>query len=212
MSMSGAAEALRLKQKKKSTSLVGYLKKELHISKAKMSARKLAESAGVVLRSYEREETEKSLISQGLIVTEEIALLVRSILSGEGSGTKESTGTFELRRKGKMAPLIHRRRVWWEPVPEATSYGVYVSKDKTLFEPGRFSWETTPGILSRMVIGKAELIIPDEWPEFPTEPGTYYIGITSKDDLGNQSDPILLSGHFKFIAPPAPSRGGIDCL
>ena len=111
-----------------------------------------------------------------------------------------------------MAPLIHRRRIWWEPVAEASSYGIYVSRDKNLFEPGRFSWETTPGILSKMVTGKTELILPDEWPEFPTEPGTYYIGITSRDDLGNQSDPILLSGQFKFVAPPAPSRGGMDFL
>ncbi len=111
-----------------------------------------------------------------------------------------------------MAPLIHKRRIWWESVSEASGYGVYVSKDRTLLEPGRFSWETTPGVLSKMVTGKTELIIPDEWPEFPTEPGTYHIGITSRDDLGNQSDPFLVSGSFKFLAPPAPSRGGIEFL
>jgi len=111
-----------------------------------------------------------------------------------------------------MAPLIHRRRIWWASVPEASSYGVYVSKDRTLLEPGHFSWETTPGILSKVVIGRTELIIPDEWPEFPIEPGTYHIGVTSKDELGNQSDPFLLSSSFKFLAPPAPSRGGIDYL
>ena len=111
-----------------------------------------------------------------------------------------------------MAPLIHRRRVWWEAVPEASSYGVYVSRDRNVFEPSNFSWEATPGIICKAVNGKTDLIIPDEWPEFPKEPGTYYIGITSRDDLGNQSDPILLSGHFKFVAPPAPSRGGIDFL
>lgn len=111
-----------------------------------------------------------------------------------------------------MTPLVHRRRIWWEPVPEATGYGVYVSQDRTLLEPSRFSWEKTPGIISREVIGKTELILPDEWPEFPKEPGTYHIGITSRDDLGNQSDPLLLSGPFKFLAPPAPSRGGVDYL
>jgi hypothetical protein len=111
-----------------------------------------------------------------------------------------------------MAPLIHRRRIWWDPVPEASSYGVYVSKDRALLEPGRFSWEKTPGIISRTVMGKTELIIPDEWPEFPTEPGTFHFAITSRDDLGNQSDPLLLSGLFKFLAPPAPSRGGVDTL
>jgi hypothetical protein len=179
---------------------------------SKISVSKLAKSAGIVFTSYDLEETEESLFLQGLIAIEETATLVKSILLEEGYRANGSIETFELRRRGEMAPLIHRRRIWWESVPEASSYGVYVSKDKTLLEPGRFSWETTPGVLSKMVIGKTELIIPDGWSEFPTEPGTYHIGITSRDDLGNESDPFLLSGPFKFLAPPAPSRGGIDYL
>jgi hypothetical protein len=179
---------------------------------SKISVSKLAKSAGIVFTSYDLEETEESLFLQGLIAIEETATLVKSILLEEGYRANGSIETFELRRKGEMAPLIHRRRIWWESVPEASSYGVYVSKDKTLLEPGRFSWETTPGVLSKMVIGKTELIIPDGWSEFPKEPGTYHIGITSRDDLGNESDPFLLSGPFKFLAPPAPSRGGIDYL
>jgi hypothetical protein len=75
-----------------------------------------------------------------------------------------------------------------------------------------FLWEKTPGIVSKPVLGKTELIIPDEWPEFPKEPGTYHIGITSRDDVGNQSDPFLSSGLFKFLAPPSPTMGGIESL
>jgi len=108
--------------------------------------------------------------------------------------------------------LILKRRIWWEPVLGASSYVAYVSQDRTIFEPAGFSWETTPGIISKLVIGKTALVIPDEWPEFPTESGTYYIGITSRDDIGNQSDPLLLSGLFKFLAPSAPLRGGIEYL
>jgi hypothetical protein len=200
-----------LRNKKKVASLVGYLREELNLDKAKTSIRKLAKSAGIVLTTYDLAEIQGSLLSQGLIATEETAALVKSILLEEGYRANGSIETFELRREG-MAPLNHRRRIWWESVPGASSYGVYVSKDRTIFEPDHFSWETTPGIISKRVIGKTELIIPDEWPEFPPEPGTYYIGITSRDDLGNQSVPFLLSGLFKFIAPPAPSRGGIDCL
>ena len=108
--------------------------------------------------------------------------------------------------------FICKRRIWWEPVPEANSYVVYVSKDRTTFDPSNFLWEATAGIISKTVNGKNELIIPDEWSEFPMEPGIYHIGITSKDDLGNQSDPFLSSGPFKFLAPPAPSRAGIESL
>ncbi len=103
----------------------------------------------------------------------------------------EDKGAYALRRRGKITPLILKRRISWESAPEASSYVVYVSTDRTIFEPDNFSWETTPEIISKLVIGKTELIIPDEWPEFPTELGTYYIGISSRDDLGNQSDPII---------------------
>ena len=109
-------------------------------------------------------------------------------------------------------PLIHKRRIWWEPVPEAASYVVYVSKGGKMIDSANFSWENTPGIISKPVIGKTELILPDEWPEFPTKPGTYHIAITSKDDVGNQSDPFLLSGLFKFLAPPSPAKAGVESL
>jgi len=58
-----------------------------------------------------------------------------------------------------------------------------------------------------MVTGKTELILPDEWPEFPTEPGTYHIGITSRDDLGIKRS-LLLSGPFKFLAHPLRQGAG----
>lgn len=109
-------------------------------------------------------------------------------------------------------PIIRKRRIWWEPVSEVTSYVVYVTTEKTLFEKKNFMWDATPGIIFKVVTGKTELIIPDEWPEFPTEQGTYHIGITSRDDIGNQSDPFLSSGPFKFLPPPPPKKGGIENL
>jgi hypothetical protein len=148
----------------------------------------------------------------GSISTRENAALVISSLLEKGFNTNGSTEAYALRRREKIAPLILKRRIWWEPVLGASSYVVYLSKERTIFEPDNFSWETTPGIISKLVRGKTKLIIPDEWPEFPTESGTYYIGITSKDDIGNQSDPFLLSGLFKFLAPSAPLRGGIENL
>jgi CheY-like chemotaxis protein len=172
----------------------------------------------IIFTSYDLQEVQKAatqckpdyFFNKGSIATGEIAALIRSILSEKGFSPNGSWEPFELQRGEKIAPWVLKRRIWWASVPEASGYGVYVSKDKTLLEPGSFSWETTPGIISKQVIGKTELIIPDEWPEFPKEPGTYHIGITSRDDLGNQSDPFLFSGAFKFFAPPAPSRGGIE--
>jgi hypothetical protein len=121
--------------------------------------------------------------------------------------------TYEwLRSRGKITPLILKRRIWWEPVPEASCYVVYVSQDRSIFNPDNFRWEATYEIISKVVNGKTELILPDDWPEFPKEQGAYYIGITSRDDLRNESDPLILDGLFKFVPPPSPWNGGIESL
>lgn len=109
-------------------------------------------------------------------------------------------------------PLIRKRRIWWEPVPEAVEYVLYVSKERNVFDPSTFFWEASSGVIFKSVKGKTELIIPDEWSDFPNEPGTYYIGIVSKDEVGNQSDPFLFQGIFKFVPPAPPSQGGIESL
>ncbi len=173
----------------------------------------------IVLTSYDLQEVQKAatrckpdnFLDKSSISTGEIAVLVKSILAEKGFRPDGSMEASEGWRR-KITPGILKRRIWWKPVPEVCSYELYVSRDRTLLEPDHFSWETTPGVISKLVTGKTELIIPDEWPEFPMEPGTYHIGITSKDDLGNQSDPFLLSGVFKFFAPPTPPRGGIERL
>lgn len=169
---------------------------------------------------YDLKETQKVatpctadyLLPEGSIAAEGVAASVKPILLEEGVHVNGSTEGYALRRREKITPLILKRKIWWEPVPGASSYVVYTSKDRTIFEPDHFSWERTPGIISKRVAGKTELVVPNEWPEFPAESGTYYIGITARDDIGNQSAPLLLSGLFKFLAPSAPLRGGIEFL
>jgi CheY-like chemotaxis protein len=174
----------------------------------------------ILFTSYDLQEIQKAatqckpdyFFNKGSIAAGEVAVLIKSILSEKGFRANGSMEPFELQRGEKIAASVLKRRIWWASVPEASSYEVYVTRDRTLLEPDHFLWKTTPGVISKQVIGKTELILPDDWPEFPKEPGTYHIGIASRDDLGNQSDPFLLSGTFKFFAPPAPSRGGIERL
>ena len=109
-------------------------------------------------------------------------------------------------------PLIHKRRIWWEPVSGAKEYVVYVSLDEKPIDPSAFSWEETTSMISKLVVDKTELIIPDEWPEFPAQSGTYHLAVTARNDVGNQSDPLFLSGVFDFMAPGRPARGGIESL
>lgn len=174
----------------------------------------------IILTSYDMQEVQKAatqckpdyFCSKGAIATGEIAALIRSVLSEKGFRANGSKEPLASKRRGKIAPWVLKRRIWWESVSEASCYELYVSRDRSLLEPDHFSWKTIPGVISKRVIGKTELVLPDDWPEFPAEPGTYHIGITSRDDLGNQSDPFILSGPFKFFAPPAPSKGGIENL
>ena len=113
-------------------------------------------------------------------------------------------------REEKTWAYIQKRRIRWEPVLEAISYVVYVSPDRTIFDPENFRWEATHGVIFKIVIVKTELILPDEWPEFPRQRGIYYIGVTAKDEVGNESSPIMLDGLFKFIPPKPPSNGWIE--
>ncbi len=83
--------------------------------------------------------------------------------------------------------------------------------DRTVFEPSKFMWESTPGVLFKEV-KTTRLVIPDEWPEFPMTPGTYYFAITARDAMMNQSDPLILEATLKFTPPPAPPRGGIRII
>jgi hypothetical protein len=88
---------------------------------------------------------------------------------------------------------------------------VYVGTDNKAVDPARFLWEDTASMIFKRVVGKTtELVIPDEWPEFPRQPGVYQIAVTSRDDGGNESDPLFLSGVFSLIAPASPSKGGIE--
>jgi hypothetical protein len=108
--------------------------------------------------------------------------------------------------------LIYKRRIWWEPAAGAKEYVVYVSLKEKPIDLAEFSWEETDSMISKLVVDKTELIIPDEWPEFPSKSGTYHIAITSRNEVGNQSDPLLLSGVFNFIAPACPAKGGIESI
>ena len=75
----------------------------------------------------------------GLILAEgEAASLVKSILLEKGLSTNGSIEAFELRRKAKIMPLVLKLKVWWEPVPGASSYVVYLSDDRGIFEPDNF--------------------------------------------------------------------------
>ncbi len=109
-------------------------------------------------------------------------------------------------------PLIRKRRIWWHAVEGAAGYVIYVSKDNSSFAPQNFQWEKTPGVISKAVEGATELIVPDGWPDFPQDPGLYHVAVTTRDEAGNESDPFVSQGFFRFAAPPPPSWAGIESV
>jgi len=125
---------------------------------------------------------------------------------------KDGISELSFGKGGESMGFIRKRRIWWEAVPEAKGYVVYASKEKRIFDRETFAWEATDGVIHKSVNGKTELILPDDWPDFPKEQGIYYVGISSTDEVGNQSDPFLSEGVFKFLPPSPPLKGGIESL
>ena len=50
-----------------------------------------------------------------------------------------------------------------------------------------------------------EIILPDEAPGFPLDEGNFKLGISSVDDVGNESDIAEIAVPFDFAAPDAPT-------
>lgn len=108
--------------------------------------------------------------------------------------------------------LIRKRRIWWHAVEGAAGYVVYVSKDASSFDTQKFVWEKTPGVVSKVVDGATEVTVPDDWADFPQEPGVYHVAITTRDEAGNESDPFVSQAFFRFSAPQPPSWAGIESV
>ena len=86
----------------------------------------------IILTSHDLQEIQEAAaqcnadysFNKGSMATGEIAALVKSILLEKGFSANGSTEPLTLRRTGKITPLILKRRIWWEPVPDASSYVV----------------------------------------------------------------------------------------
>jgi len=75
--------------------------------------------------------------------------------------------------------FIRKRRIWWESVPEATGYMIYVSKDRGLLIPITFHGKRPPGS-SPNPLQEDRVGHSDDWPEFPAEPELTTSGLLPK--------------------------------
>ena len=86
---------------------------------------------------------------------------------------------------------------------DVVGYKVYYTPDTEVLDYG------SPSV----TLGDVDLVvIPDEVPEFPLIDGTYKIGLSSMDDVGNESDIIEKTVPFDLVAPDAPTNLDVTVL
>lgn len=98
-----------------------------------------------------------------------------------------------------MAKINPKRLTWDPPLPESDVVGhrVYVAKEGETLDYNSLSALVDMPML--------EIILPDQFPNFPLADANYNIGIAAVDDVGNESDMTLVSVPFDFAAPAAPT-------
>jgi len=107
-----------------------------------------------------------------------------------------------------MPRVVQSKRIWWEAVAasDLVGYKVYWAK-----APADFSYDL-PNV-KEVSKETTEIIVPVDLPAEQFEQDVNYnIWVTSVDDQGNESDPLLLVGQFDFTPPPKPATGGVEDL
>lgn len=102
-------------------------------------------------------------------------------------------------------PKTIQKKIWWDPVSgsDVAGYRVYIGP-----ENAPFTYEYP--YVAVAAGGPCEIVAPTGFPpDTFAEDAVYSVWITTVDDLGNESDPLALSGAFDFVPPPAPANGGI---
>lgn len=97
-----------------------------------------------------------------------------------------------------MAKVISKRISWTAATtPDIVAHRVYVEPEGTLIDYNSFN--------TTVDMPKTDIVVPGEFPGWPMEEGNYGVGISSVDDMGNESDITIISSPFDFSAPDAPT-------
>ncbi len=94
-----------------------------------------------------------------------------------------------------MAKLKKRKLRWYtSSSPQVIGYKLYWS------EEGDVNYDSNHALLGNVT----EIILPDDVDSFKPGDGQIEFGITSIDELGNESDMITLKAPYQFSVPKAP--------
>ena len=99
---------------------------------------------------------------------------------------------------------VKKRRLVWEPSPSPNviGYKLYWA------EEGEVSY----GSPCAMIGNVAEVVLPEQVPSFPIVKGAIELGITAVNEVGNESDMMILAAPFQFSVPDAPTSPALEAL
>ena len=99
---------------------------------------------------------------------------------------------------------VKKRRLAWEPStsPNVIGYKLYWA------EEGGVNYDSPCAMIGNV----AEVVLPEQVPSFPMVKGAIELGITAVNEVGNESDMLVVAAPFQFSVPDAPTSPGLEAL
>jgi hypothetical protein len=99
---------------------------------------------------------------------------------------------------------VKKRRLIWKPSTSSNiiGYKLYWA------EEGKVDYNSACALIGNVV----ELVLPEQVPSFPIVKGPVELGITAVNEIGNESDMMILDTPFQFSVPDAPTNPRIEAL
>lgn len=99
---------------------------------------------------------------------------------------------------------VKKRRLLWEPStsPNIIGYKLYWA------EKGEVHYDSP----CAMIGNGTELLLPEQVPFFPVVRGAVELGITAVNEVGNESDMMIVAAPFQFSVPRAPTSPRLEAL
>ena len=102
---------------------------------------------------------------------------------------------------------VVKKRISWDAgtTADIVAHRIYVEKDPTV--------PTYSSVYVDISMPQTYITVPDDFPAGTfDEDVVYIVGVSSVDDVGNESDIITVSSPFDFVAPDAPTNIVIEDL
>jgi hypothetical protein len=99
---------------------------------------------------------------------------------------------------------VKKRRLVWEPSTSSNviGYKLYWS------EKGEVSYDSPCAMIGNVT----EVVLPEQVPSFPIVNGSIELGITAVNEIGNESDMMIVAAPFQFSVPDAPTSPSLEAL